>query len=74
MKYEPHNPHFWEEVDRRQVQYTEMRLSRSDNELDDKPLDEDGDELDCEHGCDAETCELCRDQNYQAIAIGSCDG
>ena len=34
MKYEPDNPHFWEEVDRRQEAYTEMRLSRSDNELD----------------------------------------
>ena len=34
MKYEPDNPDFWDEVDRRQVQYTELRLSRSDNELD----------------------------------------
>ena len=34
MKYEPDNPHFWDEVDRRQVEYTELRLSRSDNELD----------------------------------------
>lgn len=29
-------------------------------------------EDECEHGCDTETCELCRDQRYQAAALGAC--
>ena len=57
------------------IKRLESRISNLEGKLDiievDILLDENGDVVDCEHGSDPESCELCRDQRYQAAALGS---